>query len=122
MIIILQILVAVGIFNVWVLRYNKKTNWRGGNSKNMKEEFATYGLPMFFMQIIRFTKISLAILLIIGIRFPVVVFPSALILSFLMLGAMSMHFKVRDPIMKSIPALTMFILSALIVLKSLFLV
>ena len=85
----------------------------------MKEEFATYGLPMFFMQIIRFSKISLAILLILGIGFPVVVFPSALILSFLMLGALSMHFKVRDQLMKSLPALIMFMLSVIIIVGSL---
>ena len=43
---IAQLIIALGILNVWLLRFNKATIYRGGSAKNMKEEFATYGLPM----------------------------------------------------------------------------
>ena len=46
---IIQIVIALAIFNVWVLRLNKSTNWRGGSASNMKEEFKAYGLPEWFM-------------------------------------------------------------------------
>jgi hypothetical protein len=39
-IVLCQIIIALGIFNVWIIRYGKETNWRGGEAKNMKEEFA----------------------------------------------------------------------------------
>ena len=44
-ILVIQVVIALGILNVWVLRYGKATGWRGGDAKNMEEEFAVYGLP-----------------------------------------------------------------------------
>ncbi len=46
---IAQLIIALGILNVWLLRFNKATSYRGGAAKNMTEEFATYGLPVWFM-------------------------------------------------------------------------
>lgn len=42
---IAQLIIALGILNVWLLRFNKATVYRGGGAKNMKQEFAAYGLP-----------------------------------------------------------------------------
>ena len=42
---------------------------------------------------------------------PVVVFPAALLLGGLMLGAVAMHVKIRDPLLKSMPALVMLLLA-----------
>jgi len=117
-IIMIQIIVALGIFNVWLLRYGKETHWRGGTAKNMKEEFATYGLSVWFMVVIGFLKVSLATLLIIGVWIPMLTKPSATILAVLMLGAVSMHVKVKDSVKKALPALTMFLLSAIVALLS----
>jgi hypothetical protein len=47
--IVLQLVVALGIFNVWLLRSNKASSYRGGDAKTMREEFAAYGLPFWFM-------------------------------------------------------------------------
>ena len=44
-VLIIQVVIALGIFNVWVLRFGKSTEWRGGTAANMKEEFQAYGLP-----------------------------------------------------------------------------
>ena len=114
--IIIQIVVALGIFNVWIVRYNKKTAYRAGTAKNIKEEFLTYGLPVWFMVCIGTLKISLAILLIIGIWIPLVTQPAAGILAILMLGALFMHKKVNDPLSKSLPALSIFFLLIVIML------
>ena len=46
---IAQLIIALGILNVWLLRFNKAMVYRGGGAKNMKQEFATYGLPVWFM-------------------------------------------------------------------------
>jgi uncharacterized membrane protein YphA (DoxX/SURF4 family) len=111
---ILQVIIALGIFNVWFLRYGKPTGWRGGNAKNMKEEFAVYGLPGWFVGVVGFLKVLFAILLLVGIWYPGVVMPAALGIAVLMLGAVIMHIKVKDPIKKSFPALTMLVLSIVV--------
>jgi len=117
LVIICQIIIALGIFNVWVIRYGKETSWRGGEAKNMKEEFAAYGLPSGFMVLIGAAKILLASCLIIGIWIPVLVKPSAIAMAFLMIGAVSMHIKVKDPLQKSLPAFTMLLLSFVVAIS-----
>ncbi len=112
-----QIIIALGIFNVWVVRYGKETNWRGGEAKNMKEEFAAYGLPAGIMVLIGATKIILAICLIVGIWAPLLVKPAAAAMALLMLGAVSMHIKVKDSLQKSLPAFTMLVLSILVAIS-----
>jgi len=114
---ICQIIIPLGIFNVWILRYGKETNWRGGEAKNMKEEFAAYGLPSGFMVLIGTAKIVLAICLIVGIWVPILVKPAATSMALLMLGAVSMHVKVKDPLQRSLPAITMFVLSLLVAIS-----
>ena len=104
---VLQFIIALGIFNVWVLRFGKSTNWRGGDATNMKEEFAVYGLPEWFMKVIGGVKILLAIGLIAGIWYPQFTGPAAFGMAILMLGAVSMHIKVGDPFVKSLPAFSL---------------
>ena len=117
LVIVCQIFIALGIFNVWIIRYGKETGWRGGEAKNMKEEFAAYGLPGEFMVLIGAAKILLALCLIIGIWVPVLVKPAALAMALLMIGAVSMHVKVKDPLQKSLPAFTMLVLSLVVVIN-----
>ena len=118
LLIVVQLIVSAGLLNVWLLRINKATPYRGRDSKNMKEEFKAYGLPSWFMYLVGFLKLCIALLLILGIWFPVLVRPSAVVLIILMLGALSMHMKVKDPFIKSIPALLMLSLSIFIYLVS----
>jgi hypothetical protein len=112
--IIIQVIIALGIFNVWILRFGKSTDWRGGAAKSMKEEFEFYGLPGWFMPLIGFLKLLLAVLLIAGIWIPDVTMPAAIGMAILMLGAVSMHVKVKDPPKKSLPAFTMLVLSLIV--------
>lgn len=118
-IIFMQVVVALGIFNVWLVRYGKETNWRGGTAKNMKQEFAAYGLSTWFMVTIGTVKVILATLLLIGIWVPMLVKPAAIILAILMIGAVAMHIKISDPLKKSLPALAMLALSTIVAALSL---
>lgn len=108
---IAQIVVALGIFNVWVVRYGKTTSYRGGSARNMREEFAAYGLSYGVMCVVGGLKIALAIALIVGIWVPSLVMPAAIGMAALMLGAIGMHLKVGDPPLKSLPAACMLGLS-----------
>lgn len=100
----LQVIVALGLLNVWLVRAGRSTPYRGGNAKTMVEEFAAYGLPDWMRKLVGMLKIVAALALIVGIWVPVVVAPTALLVSVLMVGALAMHVKVRDPMRKSIPA------------------
>lgn len=112
--VIIQVVIALGIFNVWLLRFGQSTEWRGGDAKNMKEEFAVYGLPSWFVGVIGGLKLLLAVALVAGIWVPSLVRPAAIGMAILMLGAIAMHIRVKDPIKRSAPAFSMLVLSLLL--------
>lgn len=112
----LQVIVGLGILNVWFLRGGRPTPYRGGNKQNLREEFAHYGLPPAAMYAVGFLKVACAIGLLLGLFLPGLVNPSAAILVILMIGAISMHLKVKDPAQRSLPAAIMLLFSVLILL------
>tara|TARA_B100000073_G_C23472601_1_gene468127 strand:+ start:172 stop:540 length:369 start_codon:yes stop_codon:yes gene_type:complete len=114
LVIILNLVVAITLLNVWLIRYNKPTMYRGGDAKSMAEEFYTYGLPKWFMYFVGSMKIIIAILLIVGVWITSLNIYCYISLSILMLGAIIMHLMVKDEIIKSAPALS--ILTLLLIL------
>jgi hypothetical protein len=114
---ICQIIVGCGLLNVWLLRFNKSTAYRGGTAANMLEEFAAYGLPAWSCYLVGFLKVTSAFALLAGLipALSVLVLPAAVIVALLMTGAVAMHVKVGDPFKKSLPALSVLILSGIII-------
>ena len=121
LVITFQILAALGLLNVWLLRANRSTEYRGANATNMREEFAAYGLPAWMLVLVGVLKVGIALALIAGIWYRFLVLPAALLLCVLMLGALTMHFKIQDPLRKSAPAAGMLTLAVLIVLGTIYL-
>lgn len=111
---ILQLIISIGLINVWLLRFNKDTEYRGGNAKNMNEEFMAYGLPEWSMYLVGFLKVAIAIMLIVSIWIEELLFYNLIVLAALMIAAVFMHVKVKDPIKKSYPALSILFMIALI--------
>jgi hypothetical protein len=111
---VIQVIMALGIYNVWLVRGGKATEWRGGEAKNLREEFDAYGLPSWAMGTVGSLKLLFATLLLIGIWYAPVVRPAAIGMMVLMIGAVSMHVKVGDPAKRSLPAFTMLVLSAIV--------
>ncbi len=112
---IIQVLIALSLLLVWLVRPKMKTGYRGGSAKNMKEEFDVYGLPYWFMILVGILKVGFALLLIAGLWLPQFTLISAIAIAVLMAGALSMHIKVKDPLKKSLPALTLLLLSAVVI-------
>ena len=112
----LQLIVALGILNVWTLRAGRSTPFRGGNAKSLREEFAAYGLPFWFMCVVGVLKVGLALALIAAIWIHGVAQPAAVGLGVLMLGAFVMHLKVKDPIQKALPPIAVLAMCAAIAL------
>jgi hypothetical protein len=49
---LLQIIVGLGLLNVWLLRGRSATPYRGGASRTLQEEFTAYGLPGFAFYVV----------------------------------------------------------------------
>jgi len=111
-------IIGLGILNVWLVRASRATAYRGGSAQNMKEEFAVYGLPAWFMYAVGILKVSLAVALIAGTWFPQFIQPAAIAMAVLMAGAVSMHIKVKDTFRKTLPSLIMLALSLFVALTA----
>jgi hypothetical protein len=109
-----QVLISMALLNVWILRRNQPTPWRGGDARTMQEEFQIYGLPPWFMGTIGLLKISLALTLLAGLWLPGFTTVSSAGIATLMSGAVVMHVKAGDPIRKSAPALSLLALSVFV--------
>lgn len=116
LIVALQIVLALGIYNVWLVRHNRATPYRGGGAENLRAEFAAYGLPVWMLYVVGGIKLAAATALLVGIWLPAVVPLAAAVLAFMMLGAISMHIKIHDSFMQTMPAIVMFVLSLAVVL------
>ena len=114
--VIIQVIIALGIFNVWIIRRKKTSVYRGGDANNMESEFKAYGFKDSFMNVIGFSKLLLACLLLAGIWFPFLVDPSAFLMGCLMVGAMGVHIKINDPLIKSLPAFIMLSLCTILII------
>ena len=110
---IAQTIAALWILNVWFNRFNKDTGYRGGDATNMREEFEAYGFSQNQMYAVGAAKVGLASLMLAGHAAPKLIRPASTGLALFMLGAIGMHVKVKDPIKRSLPAITVLSLSTL---------
>ena len=86
LIMILQLIISIGLINVWFFRFNKATDYRGGNAKNMQEEFLAYGLPIWSMYLVGTLKVAIAVMLIISIWVEELLIYNLILLAALMLS------------------------------------
>lgn len=111
---VLQVVIALGILNVWLLRWDKPTPYRGGAAKNLQEEFAAYGLPVWFMWVVGGLKVALALALLASFWRPELLRPAAIGMAALMIGAVAMHIKIGDAAKKTAPAFCVLVFSLLV--------
>ncbi|MBC7397734.1 MAG: DoxX family protein [Bdellovibrionales bacterium] len=111
---VLQVLVAITLLWVWLVQAKKPTPYRGGNARSLKEEFAVYSLPNWSLWVVGGLKIAAAFAFLAGIWLPGLALPAAVVVFFLMVGAVAMHLKVSDPIKKAAPASVLLVFCAVI--------
>jgi hypothetical protein len=112
---LLMLVVSLLVLNVWLLRFNQETIYRGGNALNMIQEFAVYGLSETTAYIIGALKVLSATGLLVGFFYKKSIVPCASMMAALMCGAIVMHFRVDDEAIKFLPAGLMLISSLMIV-------
>jgi len=101
--IVLQALVAASIFFVWVVRYD-----------NIIHEFKQYGLPDWLRDLVGILKLTFALLLLLGIQRTSLAMIGSLGIAGLMGCAFVMHLRVKNPVFKMLPSLTLLALSLII--------
>ena len=75
---VLIVLVAITVLSAWTYRLNLETIYRGGDAKNMIEEFSAYGLTQTTMVVVGVFKVVLALMLLLGLKFKKLIVPAAL--------------------------------------------
>lgn len=115
---VLQLLVGLGLLNVWVVRSVKRTAYRGGAAQTLREEFAAYHLPPAAFYVVGALKVVAGVVLLAGLWWPLPVRAAAGVVAALMVGAIVMHVKIKDPVTKSVPAVIMLAMCAVLVARS----
>ena len=115
---ILQLVVGLGLLNVWLARAARPSGYRGGQAHTLREEFDAYGLPAWMFYVVGGVKILAGVALIAGLWIPMLVRPAALVVAVLMMGALAMHLKIKDPVQRSLPALVLLVICLWLVLKA----
>ena len=103
--IVLQALVATSIIFVWVVRYD-----------NIIQEFKQYGLPDWLRDLVGILKLTFALLLLLGIQRASLAMIGGLGIAGLMGCAFVMHLRVKNPLVKMFPCLTLLVLATVIAL------
>jgi len=99
----LQALVAASIFFVWVVRYD-----------NIIQEFKQYALPDWLRDLVGILKLAFSVLLLVGIERQRFAVAGAAGIALLMGCAFVMHLRVKNPLPKMLPCLTLLVLSLVI--------
>lgn len=100
---VLQALVATSIIFVWVVRYD-----------NIIQEFKQYGLPDWLRDLVGILKLTFALLLLLGIQRAPLAIIGGLGIAALMCCAFVTHLRIKNPMFKTLPSLTLLLLSLII--------
>ena len=99
----LQALVAASVFFVWVVRY-----------ANIVQEFKQYGLPDWLRDLVGILKMTFALMLLIGIERSPFAVAGGIGIAALMGAAFVTHLRVKNPVFKMLPSLTLLVFSVVI--------
>lgn len=103
----LQLFIGVSIMIIWIARTTVASSYRVGNAQTLSEEFTEAGLTQGVYMVMRVLKPIFAFLLVIGIVYDPFFVPCMTFTTLAMLGAVMAHIKVKDNIIKMIPAITL---------------
>lgn len=95
--IVLRVAIALRIFRVWILHFERASGWRGGDATRMQRVFAVQGLPGWSVQVTGAITVLFTAGLTVGIRVPGTTLRAAGGLAAFMPDAVAMHVKAKDP-------------------------
>jgi uncharacterized membrane protein YphA (DoxX/SURF4 family) len=101
----LQAIVAASVFFVWVVRY-----------ANIVQEFKHYQLPDWLRDLVGILKLTFSLMMLIGIEHPPLAVLGGAGIAILMGSAVVIHLRVKNPLFRMLPSLTLLGMSAAIAL------
>jgi hypothetical protein len=107
----IKLIISLSVLNVWLLRANKPTPWRGASAKSLKDEFKAYGLSTGIMKAVGTIKILLALMILVSIFYQPIEIIGSIGMAVMMFGAIIMHIKIKDSLKRSLPAFIFLCLS-----------
>lgn len=99
----LQALVAASVFFVWVVRY-----------ANIIQEFKQYGLPDWLRDLVGILKMTFSLMMLIGIERKPFAVAGGIGIAVLMGAAFVTHLRVKNPVFKMLPSVTLLVFSVVI--------
>ena len=100
---IFQIIVSVSVLYIWIFRYD-----------NIVLEFKHYGYSDVIRNFVGASKISISVILILGIWYQEFVIYASLSMAFFMFCAQLSHLKVKNPLLKFVPSFVFLLMSLFI--------
>lgn len=108
----LEMLAGLGLLNVWLVRPQMATPFRGGTARTLREEFTAYGLPSAAFYLVGALKVLAGLTFLAALWVPMPARFAAMLVAVLMVGALAMHVRVHDPASRSLPAVVMLAMCA----------
>lgn len=105
--IVCQLVIAISILNVWVLRF-----------ETMANDFKTFNFPDWFRNVVGIAKGLLCVLLISGIWMYQMAIIASLSIAIIMLVAVIAHYIAKHSLAKTLPALGLCLLCLVVALLS----
>lgn len=100
---LLCLAMGIALLSVWLFRFAKPSPYCGGVAKDLAEEFSDYELPLILVWIIGTLKVTAAVALILSIFILRLILSATALISITMAGAIAMHVRIRDRLIKSVP-------------------
>ena len=94
---------VASVFFVWVVRY-----------ANIVQEFKQYGLPDWLRDLVGVLKLTFSLMLLIGIERGPFAVAGGVGIALLMAAAFVTHLRVKNPVFKMLPSLTLLVFSVAI--------
>ncbi len=113
---LLQLIIGTVLLNVWLVRARNSTAYRGGSAQSLEQEFVEYGLPSAMFYVVGALKVIAGVVLLAGLWLNLPVAAATTVVAVLMVGAIAMHIRVKDPVRKSVPAAVMLVMCAALLL------
>jgi len=114
LIILIKIFITLTILYVWLLKINSPSPFRAGETLNLKQEFAFYGLSKEIFYFVGTMKILFSLTLFGSLWLNQLSGLSSIGIFVLMMGAFFFHLKVGDKLYRSIPYLSLCLLSIIL--------
>ena len=106
---LLIVLVSLTVITAWTYNLNLDTTFRGGDAKNMIDEFEAYGLNYTTMVVVGIFKVACALMLLFGLKYKKLILPASGVMTLFMIAAVYFHISISDPIVPTLPSLLMLV-------------